>query len=33
MSIVRQTDNIGIIEQESEGYVPLDDDEGQLPSC
>ncbi|KIK18418.1 hypothetical protein PISMIDRAFT_109548 [Pisolithus microcarpus 441] len=28
-SVIRQSDDIGIIEQESEGYVPLDDDEGE----
>jgi hypothetical protein len=27
-SIIRQSDDIGIIDQESAGYVPLDDDEG-----
>ncbi|KIK22654.1 hypothetical protein PISMIDRAFT_651606, partial [Pisolithus microcarpus 441] len=29
-SVIRQSDDIGIVEQESEGYVPLDDDEGEL---
>lgn len=30
-SVIRQSEDMGIIEQESEGYIPLDDDEGE--SC
>lgn len=29
-SIIRQSHDVGIIEQESEGYVPGDDNEGNV---